>query len=175
MKLIKRLLSLGVVLAILITLVAACSRPEEKKQKFFNKGKSLYEKGDFVKAGLEFRNAVQIDPKFADAYYMLGMVELKKKDPNPKKAYGAFSKAVELNPKLQDAQIQLGNLYMMARQPDKALEKAETVLKMAPGSEDAQLLKAAALLALKNSAEALALLQDMQQRDRKSTRLNSSH
>jgi len=166
-KLRKRLLSLGVVLALLVTLVAACSGPEEKKQKFFAKGKSLYEKGEFVKAGLEFRNAIQIDPKFADAYYMLGMVELKKKDPNPKRAYGAFSKAVELNPNLQDAHIQLGNILLMARQPDKALEKAETVLKLSPGNEDALLLKAAALLSLKNSTEAFALLQQMQQRGMK--------
>jgi len=156
------MLSLGVAFALLITLVAACSGPEEKKQKFFNKGKSLYEKGDFVKAGLEFRNAIQIDPKFADAHYMLGMVELKKK--NPRKAFGALSKAVELKPNLQEAQVQLGNIYMMARQPEKALEKAETVLKLSNTNEDALLLKASALLSMKKSPEALSLLQEMQQR-----------
>jgi len=64
--------------------------------KFYNKGKALYEKGDFVKAELEFKNAVQIDPKFADGHYMLGMVSLRKG--NIRGAYGAFSKAVELSP-----------------------------------------------------------------------------
>ena len=55
----------------------ACSGPEEKKLKFYNKGKALYEKGDYVKAKLEFKNAIQIDPKYADAYYMMGMIAFK--------------------------------------------------------------------------------------------------
>jgi tetratricopeptide (TPR) repeat protein len=59
---------------VLILSVLSCGGPEEKKMKFFNKGKSLYEKGDYVKASLEFKNALQIDPKFSQAYYMLGMV-----------------------------------------------------------------------------------------------------
>jgi len=158
----RKLFSLGMAFLILASLAVACSGPEEKKMKFFNKGKSLYEKGEFVKAGLEFRNAIQIDPKYADAHYMLGMVELRKG--NLKNAYGSFSKAVELNPNLTDAHIQLGNLYLAARQPDKALKKAETVLQLSPGNEDALLLKAAALIALKDSADALAILRDMRQR-----------
>ena len=39
--------------------------PKEKKLKFYNKGKELYEKGDYVKAKLEIKNAIQIDPKYA--------------------------------------------------------------------------------------------------------------
>ena len=69
-----RYLRYCVFLVILVTL--SCGGPEQKKMKFYNKGKSLYEKGDYVKAQLEFKNALQIDPKFADAYYMLGMVAL---------------------------------------------------------------------------------------------------
>ena len=60
--------------------VVGCGGPEQKKMKFFNKGKAFFEKGDFQKASLEFKNAIQIDPKFADAYYMLGMVSIRKED-----------------------------------------------------------------------------------------------
>ena len=63
-----------------LAIVAACGGPEARKQKFFEKGKALYEKGDYVRAGLEFKNAIQVDPKFAEGYYMLGMTELRKKD-----------------------------------------------------------------------------------------------
>ena len=87
-----------------------CGTPEEKKMKFFQKGKALYEKGDFVKARLEFKNAIQIDPKFADGYFMLGMVELK--EGNFKQAYGSLSKAVELSPDNMKAQLHLGRLLL---------------------------------------------------------------
>ena len=53
----------------------ACGSPDQKKAKFFEKGKVLYEKGDYVKARLEFKNAVQIDPKFAEGFYMLDRTE----------------------------------------------------------------------------------------------------
>jgi tetratricopeptide (TPR) repeat protein len=107
--------------------MAACGGPEVKKVKFFNKGKVLYEKADYVKARLEFKNAAQIDPKYADAYRMLGLIDLK--EGNFRGAYGLFSKAVELNPADLDAQYQIGKLLLGAGQPDKAMEKAELILK----------------------------------------------
>ena len=80
--------------------------------KFFNKGKALYEKGEYLKSALEFKNAIQIDPKFADAYYMLGQVELHKS--NPRGAYGHFLKAAELNPKHMKAHIEIGKLFFQS-------------------------------------------------------------
>ena len=74
----------------LTTIFIACGNPEEKKTRFFSKGEALYEKGDLTNARLEFKNALQLDPKFAKAYYMLGKVELKDKD--FKKAFGSFSR-----------------------------------------------------------------------------------
>jgi hypothetical protein len=50
----------------------ACGSPEEKKAKFFKKGQALYEKGDYVKARLEFMNAIQIDRKFGEATLATG-------------------------------------------------------------------------------------------------------
>ena len=82
-------------LAIALTIIA-CGSPDQKKAKFLEKGKALYEKGDFVRARLEFKNAVQIDPKFYEGFYMLGMTELKAG--NFRQAYAGFSKAVDLSP-----------------------------------------------------------------------------
>ena len=55
-------------LLVVLMVTASCSGPEQKKMKFYNRGNALYEKGDYVKAELEFKNAAQIDPKFTDAY-----------------------------------------------------------------------------------------------------------
>ena len=84
----------------LSVVLGACGSEETKRARFFDKGKALFEAGDYVKARLEFKNALQIDPKFAEAYYMLGMTELK--EGNVKQAYGLFVKTVELDPALLD-------------------------------------------------------------------------
>ena len=40
-------------------------------------GQGLFDKGDLVKARLEVKNALQIDPKYAEGYELLGQIELK--------------------------------------------------------------------------------------------------
>jgi tetratricopeptide (TPR) repeat protein len=140
-------------------LLVACSGPAEKKAKFYRKGQALYEKKDYVKAGLEFKNALQIDPKFADGWYMLGMTQLLRGDfPH---AYGSFNKAAELEPDHVKAQTQLGKILVAAGKRDEAIEKAELVLKKEPRNEEAQLIKGVVYLAEKKNAKARAHLETL--------------
>ncbi|HEX8042539.1 tetratricopeptide repeat protein [Candidatus Deferrimicrobium sp.] len=141
-------------------LLVACSGPEAKKAKFLERGKEHSAKGDFVRAGLEFKNAIQIDPKFAEAYHQLGLSLLSRGD--FRGAYGSLSKATDLDPKLLPAQIQLGKLLLIAGEREKAMEKAELVLKSAPDDVDAQLLKGAVLLVGKETAKACVYLEGLQ-------------
>jgi tetratricopeptide (TPR) repeat protein len=150
----KLVLTLTLILSCLAAL--SCGSPEEKKMKFFNKGKALYEKGDYMRARLEFKNAVQIDSKYADGYYMLGMTELQQK--NWKRALGALSKAVELDPDHMDGQVALGRLFLAAGEKEKALEKVELVLSKQPQNSEGLLLKAQILLADQKTKEAETIL-----------------
>src|SRR3990172_13241028 len=102
--------SLAVGLLFLGLLAVACSGPTEKKMMFFRKGQALYEKKDYVEAGLKFKNALQIDPKFADGYYMLGMTQMMRGD--LLHAYGSFNEAVELEPGHLQAQTQLWKILI---------------------------------------------------------------
>ena len=154
----RRCVLFGIALVVAVAFLAACGGPEQKKMKFFGKGKALYEKGDYVKARLELKNAVQIDPKFAEGYHLLGMVALKTGDMNG--AYGNFSEAVSLNPKIWDAQVQIGGLLLRSGKADEALKKADLVLTGDPKHEDAHILKGAALLAKKETDAALRFLRD---------------
>ena len=134
------------VVAVLVAVcLCACSSMEEKRDKFLASGQALYQQEDYVRARLQFKNALQIDPKFAPAYLWLGKTELNLK--NPQGAYGALNQAVELKPDLTEAQIVLGNLLLMAKQPDKAREKAELALKQEPKNTDALLLSASLAMA----------------------------
>ena len=150
-----------IVLPLLITasLAAGCGGPDQKKMKFLNKGKALYEKGDYVRAKLEFKNAVQIDPKFAEAFYMLGLAGMRSGNLND--AYGNLSKALELEPGHLKARAELAGVLLQGRQFDKAIENADLVLAKDAGNEKVIIVKGAALLAKGESAKARALMEDL--------------
>ena len=144
---------------LLVMALVACGGPEEKKAKFFNKGKQLFEKGDYVKAGLEFKNAIQIDPKFAEGYYMLGRTTQRQGD--LKGAYTAFVKAVEYDPDLIGAHLELGRMLLLGGRSDDAMEKAAFVLAKKPDDIEALLLKGSVLLAQRKLADAIAVLEGL--------------
>ena len=73
----KRWLSWSLILALGLS-VAACSSPEERAQAHYQSGKELLQSGEFIKAGLEFRNALKYNDKLADAWFGLASVEAKK-------------------------------------------------------------------------------------------------
>lgn len=139
--------------------LAACGGPEEKKIKFFDNGKRLYGQGEYVKARLEFKNALQIDSKFADGYFMLGSVE--QKTGNLKQAYGNFFKATELNPDHIDAQLQVGQLLLFFGATDQAKEKIRFILAKESGNQQALILQASLLLIEKDTAGAVALAEKL--------------
>ena len=132
--------SIWMLVMLLAVSLCACSSMEEKRDKFLASGQGLYQEGDYVRARLQFQNALQIDPKFGVAQLWLGKTELKLQ--NPRGAYGALNKAVELNPQLTEAQVLLGDILLMAKQLDKAQEHAEIALKQEPQNTDALLLSA---------------------------------
>jgi len=159
MILIKHRMFIGIALVLLVFMGAACSGPEEKKIKFYNKGKMLYDKGDLINAKLEIKNAIQIDPKYTDAYYMLGMVALKSM--NPRGAYGSFSKVIELSPEHSGAHVQIGWFLLGAGETDEAMSKASFVLKNDEKNEDALLLKIAILIKKEDTKGARSLLESV--------------
>jgi tetratricopeptide (TPR) repeat protein len=151
----------GVILSIFMLLCMGCSSPEEKKQAFMHKGDQLYSQKEYVKARLEYRNAIQIDPEFAPAYYRLGKTELALD--NVKRAYGMMSKAVELDPDNIDARIDLGKILLSGKASDRAKEQADAVLAKDPSHVDALLLKAAAFIVDKEYDPGEKILMDLYQ------------
>jgi tetratricopeptide (TPR) repeat protein len=142
--------------------LTGCGGSEAKKINFFEKGKDLYKKGDYIHARLELKNAIQIDPEFAQGYYHLGLIELKTS--KYENALTCFSKAADLNPRLWKAQLELGRLYLAGKATEKALEQAELVLFEDKGNSRALQLKAAALLQKKELNAAETLLSELLRR-----------
>ena len=101
-------------LILLFFLLSGCSTMEEKRDNYFAQGKELYQKEDYKRARIQFKNAVQVDPKFAEGRLWLGKTEIKLK--KFKQAFGSLTQAVELNPKLTEAQILLGQFLLAGKQ-----------------------------------------------------------
>lgn len=137
----------AMVTATLVLFLTACDGPEQRKMEFYQKGKRLLEQGDLVKAALELKNAVQIDPKFAEGYYQLGLLEWRR-GAYPG-AFEWFGKAVQASPGHLEAQVMLGRLYLLTGERGRALaqERADLVLKTAPRHGGALLLRGAVLMA----------------------------
>jgi tetratricopeptide (TPR) repeat protein len=136
-----------------------CSLSETKKTKYFEKGKYLYKKGDYIQARRELKSAILIDPKFAIGYYHLGLVELKTSE--YKNAITCFKNAAKLNPHLLEAELELGRLYLIGGATKKALKQTESILSKDEGNTQALQLKVAAFLQKNKLTAAKALLSEL--------------
>ncbi len=129
--------------ALLGLTLTACSGSEERKAAYLEHGKQLFAEGNYVKAQLELKNALQIDPKIAEAHFLLGRIAEQKQD--WRAAFGQFKSAVDLNPTYSAAQIKLGRLYLLSGDADQAMAMADAVIKVDANDVDGLLLKALVL------------------------------
>ncbi|MHB8533831.1 MAG: tetratricopeptide repeat protein [Sulfuricaulis sp.] len=121
-------------------LVSACGGADQRKAKYLERGKSFLASENYDKAAIEFKNVLQIDPKYAEAYFLLGEAEEGRRD--YKQAFGLYSKAVELNPDQFEAQVKLAQFYIMGGDLAKAQGQIKTVLAKQPNNTGALLVKA---------------------------------
>lgn len=120
-------LSLFLLLLTLFAL-AGCGGAEERKAAYLERGHALLEEGNYEKAQLEFKNALQIDPKDVDAHYQLGLILEKLGELRP--AMSQFLAAVKLDENHVEARIHAGQLYLVGDAIDLAQEQAEAALKL---------------------------------------------
>lgn len=101
----------------LLVSLAACNRdPNVRKQKYFESGQKYFADGKYREAEIQFRNAIQVDSRFADAHYQLSQTYLRLGDSN--RAFQELSRAVELDPANYRAHTDMANLLVTVRNPD---------------------------------------------------------
>jgi cellulose synthase operon protein C len=95
----------------------SCSRdPNVRKQKYLDSGEKYAAEGKYREAVIQFRNAILIDSRFAQAHYDLSQAYLKVGDSND--AFQELSRTVELAPDNYRAHTDLANLLDTVRNPD---------------------------------------------------------
>jgi len=156
-----------VITAVLLFLVFSfegCASRKEKSISFFNNGVALFEGGQYEKAILEFKNAVQLDPDFVEGHVYLGWAYLKQE--NVKKACGALSKALTLDADLDDVRLTLGMILLRRKQGEKALDTITPLLQKNPAHPGALLIAGYTSLLARDSDRAIETLKKIDQTKR---------
>ncbi|MCL2459039.1 MAG: tetratricopeptide repeat protein [Desulfobulbus sp.] len=114
-------------------LLAGCFG-EKNKEEHYQKAMSYLQAQKDKEAIIELRNAIQIDPKYAQARYQLGLLYLKSGD--PRQAFEELQRAATLDPKNLDASIKTAEFYLLGQKKNEARSEIEKVLKQAPDNKD---------------------------------------
>jgi len=112
-------------LAALLAVLPAC-RSSTRARAQVEKGNQYFAQKQFAAAENEYRQAIQINPDFADSYYRLGLLQIQQEHPTA--ASQSLAHAVELDPSNLDARLHLGGLQVASTQYAEARQQAETVL-----------------------------------------------
>src|SRR5579863_1877556 len=85
---------------ILLCFFVSCSNPQAKATRFYHQGMKYYQEGKYAEAVLEFKNAVQINPKHAQAQLQLALSYLRLGGGmgNLRLAFDALVRATEADP-----------------------------------------------------------------------------
>ncbi|MBZ5702634.1 MAG: tetratricopeptide repeat protein [Acidobacteriia bacterium] len=152
----------GALVVLCLLCLSACNRdPIARRDTFFRKGQEYARTRKFAQAAIEFQNAVRMDPKFAEGYHQLGLVntELGRLP----EAARAFSRALELNPEHAGSALGLGEIYLLGNAPERSRELAQQVLSRDPNDFSARLLLAKSYMGEKKFALANAEFERAQQ------------
>lgn len=133
-----------------------CSSKEEKVTRFIQKGDRLLSEGDQAKALLEYKNAVQLDPKSAAAQYALGKGFLQQKE--PRQAFGAFKEATELKPDFDEARLEVAFILSLSGAGRETLDELAKLKDFQAAQPKSGLSKSRAFMNMKRFDEAIAEL-----------------
>jgi tetratricopeptide (TPR) repeat protein len=142
----------------LLVIGSSCNRPS----RYLERGNKFFDADKYQDAVLNYRKAIQKDPRFGEAYYRLAVAEDKLNDPAA--AYDALFRAVELSPGDDKFKTALADFSLTAYLTDKRRPKvlydlltkiSSELLQKNPNSFDGLRLKGFLALADRKPEDAL--------------------
>lgn len=130
--------------ALLTISLAGCDSPEDKEAKYIHRGNDLYDKGEYDKARLEYKNAARLVPVDAEVRYRLGLVD--EAQGNLQNAFGNFIAAEQQNAHHRLALLKLAQYFLAGDMADEAQKRLNLLLTDDPSDSEAHALAAAAHL-----------------------------
>lgn len=147
----NRLIGAGALSSVLI--ISGCSGGEERQAKYLERAESYFAQENYDKARIEVKNVLQINPKHAEARYLLGM--LAELDENLSVAFANFNLALELDPQHLKSLNKLAYYYVMSKDNPASLEKVNAVLAIDANNADALATLATVYASQNNTSAAI--------------------
>ena len=122
-------------LTLVASLFSGCSRdPNVRKQKYFESGQRFFEKTRYREAAIQYSNAIQIDPRFADAHYRLALTYLRLGEAN--RAYQELQRTIDIQPENYAARVDIANMLIAAKFFKEAQEQLDILTVKQPNNPD---------------------------------------
>lgn len=122
--------------------LCACGGAQSRKAKHMQSGQAFLAAGNFEKARVEFRNALQIAPNDGDARFENGLVD--EKLGNVREAAQFYQGAIDVAPDNVRARANLARLYVFSAAPDRALDLIKPAIEKHPDDPELLTVRAAA-------------------------------
>src|SRR5215831_14715983 len=117
---------------VVLLVASSCTRdPKVKAQRYLENGNKFFAKSKYKEASIMYRSALKQNLRFGEAYYRLGLTDLKLA------AYGDAAqmllRAVSLEPDNADAATRLAELYLLVavRDPQHSADMLKTAKDLA--------------------------------------------
>ncbi|MDD3182180.1 MAG: tetratricopeptide repeat protein [Alphaproteobacteria bacterium] len=148
---------------LMLFVLVGCDSSEEKQAKYVRRGNVLYEKGEYDKARVEYKNAARLNPSDAEVRYRLGLID--EAQGNLPLAFKSFVAAEQQDAHHHDALLKLAQYLVAADQNDEAQKRINVILQDRPNDPDGHALNASLRMRSKDLDGAekevrLALVQD---------------
>lgn len=141
------------------SVLIACGGAENRKADYMEQALESFENGDYEKAKLGYKNAIQIDPK--DPLPRIGLAKSLVATRDWRAAAAQYQGALNADPANEEASIELGKLFLLARATDQAQEQVDKVFSSNPDSIGALTLSAAVEAQKGNTTKALNILETL--------------
>lgn len=142
------------VLILAATLLAGCTGAEARRQSYIERGQAYFAQADYTHASIEFRNAMQVDPKDPQARVLAGEAAVRLG--RYRDAAGLFTSALQSNPEDIQARVDLGQLFDFGGVPERAIKLVQPALAKHPNDAGLLTVRGLARSQLKDYADALA-------------------
>lgn len=142
-----------------VLFLTGCHTQEETAEKHLDKGKELFEKGEYDKAILELKTSSQAEDQRGDTYYYMALLD--EKTNNFKSMKQNLLRTLELDANHLEARQKLGKIHLLFGDLDKALEQAEFILTKKPDDANARLLKASVYMSQSKRNEAAEIVDNV--------------
>jgi tetratricopeptide (TPR) repeat protein len=149
----------GFAVALLLLSNISCESQKAQGPRALKQIRANMEKGEIQKAAAILNELIPREPENAEAKYLAGELELRRK--NIRGALEWFTRSVQQNPELIDAQIAVAKIRLAQKQMDEVETRADFVLSRDATHYQAGLLKCSALISRNALEQAETLLNSL--------------